>query len=50
MPSLPLLERPAMSRQRTIGMVTLRGYLFFAFPPITAKVVEAAIGAGSSCR
>jgi hypothetical protein len=31
MPPLSTLERPVMSMQRKIGMLTLRGYLFFAF-------------------
>jgi len=44
MPSLALLERPVMSRQRTIGMLTLRGYLLFAFALVIVKVVEVAIG------
>jgi hypothetical protein len=44
MPSLALLERPVMSRQRTIGMLTPRGYLLFAFAPVIVKVVEVTIG------
>ncbi len=44
MPPLTLLERPAMSRQRKIGMVTLRVYLLFAFGLVIVKVVEVAIG------
>ena len=44
MPPLTLLERPVMSRQRKIGMVTLRGYLIFAFALVIVKVVEVAIG------
>ncbi|MGO9581580.1 MAG: NRAMP family divalent metal transporter [Acidimicrobiales bacterium] len=43
MPSLALLERPVMSRQRTLGMVVLRGYLIFAFALVIVKVVEVAI-------
>jgi NRAMP (natural resistance-associated macrophage protein)-like metal ion transporter len=44
MPSLALLERPVMSRQRKIGMLTLRGYLLFAFVLVIVKVVEVAVG------
>jgi NRAMP (natural resistance-associated macrophage protein)-like metal ion transporter len=44
MPPLALLERPVMSRQRKIGMITLRGYLFFAFALVIVKVVEVAVG------
>ena len=44
MPPLTLLERPVMSRQRMIGMVTLRGYLIFAFALVIVKVVEVAMG------
>jgi hypothetical protein len=44
MASLALLERPVMSRQRMIGMLTLRGYLLFAFALVIVKVVEVAIG------
>ncbi|MGA2805750.1 MAG: hypothetical protein ABSF89_15415 [Acidimicrobiales bacterium] len=43
-PSLALLERPVMSRQRTTGMLTLRCYLLFALALVIVKVVEAAIG------
>jgi NRAMP (natural resistance-associated macrophage protein)-like metal ion transporter len=44
MPPLTLLERPVMSRQRKIGMLTLRGYLLFAFVLVIVKVVEVAVG------
>jgi len=44
MPPLTLLERPVMSRQRKIGMLTLRGYLLFAFALVIVKVVEVAVG------
>ncbi len=44
MPPLTLLERPVMSRQRKIGMLTLRFYLLFAFVLVIVKVVEVAIG------
>jgi hypothetical protein len=43
MPPLAMLEKPAMSRQRKIGMLTLRGYLLFAFALVIVKVVEVAI-------
>ena len=42
--SLALLERPVMSKQRTIGMLTLRGYLLFVFALVIVKVVEVANG------
>ena len=42
MPPLTMLERPTMSRQRKIGMLTLRGYLLFAFALVIVKVVEVA--------
>jgi NRAMP (natural resistance-associated macrophage protein)-like metal ion transporter len=44
MPRLAMLERPVMSRQRKIGMATLRAYLLFAFALVIVKVVEVAIG------
>ncbi len=43
MPPLALLERPVMSRQRKIGMLTLRVYLLFVFALVIVKVVEVAI-------
>jgi NRAMP (natural resistance-associated macrophage protein)-like metal ion transporter len=43
MPPLTMLEKPVMSRQRKIGMLTLRGYLLFAFALVIVKVVEVAI-------
>ena len=43
MPPLSTLERPVMSMQRKIGMLTLRGYLFFAFALVIVKVVDVAI-------
>jgi Natural resistance-associated macrophage protein len=43
MPPLTLLERPVMSRQRKIGMLTLRFYLIFAFALVIVKVVEVAV-------
>jgi NRAMP (natural resistance-associated macrophage protein)-like metal ion transporter len=43
MPPLTMLERPVMSRQRKIGMVTLRCYLLFAFALVIVKVVEVAL-------
>jgi len=44
MPPLTMLARPIMSRQRKIGMLTLRGYLLFAFGLVIVKVVEVAVG------
>jgi Mn2+/Fe2+ NRAMP family transporter len=43
MPPLAMLEKPVMSRQRKIGMLTLRGYLIFAFALVIVKIVEVAI-------
>jgi len=43
MPPLAMLRRPVMSRQRKIGMITLRGYLLFAFALVIVRVVEIAI-------
>ncbi len=45
MPPLALLQRPVMSKQRKIGMLTLRGYLIFAFALVIVKVVEVAVHA-----
>ena len=39
-----LLERPAWSRARTIGMYTLRGYLVIAVLMLIVKAVEVGIG------
>ncbi|HVA07489.1 MAG TPA: NRAMP family divalent metal transporter, partial [Acidimicrobiales bacterium] len=43
MPPLTMLERPAMSRQRKIGMIALRGYLLFSFVLVIVKIVQVAI-------
>jgi hypothetical protein len=43
MPPLSTLERPVMSMQGKIGMLTLRGYLFLAFAPVIVKVINVAI-------
>jgi Mn2+/Fe2+ NRAMP family transporter len=43
MPPLNLLERPAMSRQRKVGLLTLRGYLAIAFVLVIVKIVEVAV-------
>ena len=43
MPPLSTLERPVMSMQRKIGMLTWRGYLFLAFAPVIVKVINVAI-------
>jgi Natural resistance-associated macrophage protein len=44
MPPLELLERPAWSRTRTIGMYTLRGYLTVAVLLLAVKAIEVGIG------
>jgi NRAMP (natural resistance-associated macrophage protein)-like metal ion transporter len=44
MPPLELLERPAWSRTRTVGMYTLRGYLLVAVLMLIIKAVEVSIG------
>ena len=43
MPPLNLLSRPDMSRQRKIGMITMRVYLLIAFALVVVKVVEVAV-------
>ena len=43
LPPLSTLERPVMSMQGKIGMLTLRGYLFLAFAPVIVKVINVAI-------
>jgi Mn2+/Fe2+ NRAMP family transporter len=43
MPALALLTRPTMSRQRKIGMMTLRGYLGVAFVMVVVKIVQVAV-------
>ncbi|HEV3187995.1 MAG TPA: NRAMP family divalent metal transporter [Acidimicrobiales bacterium] len=40
MPPLHILQRPVMSTQRRIGMVTLRGYLGVAFLMVVVKIIE----------
>jgi len=44
MPALSRLERPVMSRQRKVGLITLRGYLLIAFVLVIVKIVEVAVG------
>jgi NRAMP (natural resistance-associated macrophage protein)-like metal ion transporter len=44
MPPLELLERPAWSRTRKIGMLTLRGYLMIAVLMLIVKAVEVSLG------
>jgi NRAMP (natural resistance-associated macrophage protein)-like metal ion transporter len=44
MPPLELLERPAWSRTRTIGMYTLRGYLLIAVLMLIVKAIEVSVG------
>jgi len=43
MPALSRLERPVMSRQRKVGLLTLRGYLLIAFLLVIVKIVEVAL-------
>jgi NRAMP (natural resistance-associated macrophage protein)-like metal ion transporter len=43
MPPLNRLSRPPLSRQRKIGLITLRGYLLVAFVLVVVKVVEVAL-------
>ena len=43
MPPLHTLQRPVMSTQRRIGMVTLRGYLGVAFLMVVVKIVGVGI-------
>jgi NRAMP (natural resistance-associated macrophage protein)-like metal ion transporter len=43
MPPLSLLERPVMSQQRKLGLLTLRCYLLIAFALVILKVVEVAV-------
>jgi hypothetical protein len=43
MPPLARLERPTLSRQRTIGLAALRGYLVVALALVVVKIVEVAI-------
>jgi hypothetical protein len=44
MPPLSLLERPTMSLQRKIGLLTLRGYLLVAFALVIVKIIQVAVG------
>jgi hypothetical protein len=44
MPPLELLQRPAWSRARTIGMYTLRSYLVIAVLMLIIKAIEVGIG------
>jgi hypothetical protein len=43
MPALNRLEKPVMSRQRKVGLVTLRSYLLVAFALVIVKIVEVAV-------
>ena len=43
MPALQRLERPAMSLQRKVGLLTLRAYLAIAFVLVIVKIVEVAV-------
>ena len=44
MPQLELLDRPAWSRTRKVGMITLRGYLVVAVLMLIVKAVEVGVG------
>jgi NRAMP (natural resistance-associated macrophage protein)-like metal ion transporter len=44
MPQLELLERPAWSRTRTVGMYALRGYLLLAVVMLIVKAIEVSVG------
>ncbi len=44
MPPLELLERPAWSRTRTVGLYTLRGYLLVAALMLVVKAIEVSVG------
>jgi len=43
MPPLHLLGKPALSTQRKVGLIVLRGYLLVAFILVVVKVVEVAV-------
>ncbi len=43
MPPLNRLTRPEMSRQRKVGMITMRVYLLIAFALVVVKIVQVAI-------
>ncbi len=43
MPALRLLAKPALSTQRKIGLLALRGYLLVAFALVVVKIVEIAL-------
>ena len=42
-PSLATLERPTMSPTRRAGLLTLRGYLFFAIVFVIIKIIEVGV-------
>ena len=44
MPPLELLERPVMSTQRKVGLLTLRAYLVLAVVLVIVKVVTVSVG------
>jgi Mn2+/Fe2+ NRAMP family transporter len=44
MPQLELLDRPAWSRTRKVGLITLRGYLVIAVLMLIIKAVEVSLG------
>ena len=43
MPALSRLARPAMSMQRKVGLITLRGYLLVAFALVIVKIFQVAV-------
>jgi Mn2+/Fe2+ NRAMP family transporter len=43
MPAFQRLERPTMSTQRKLGLLTLRCYLAIAFALVIVKIVEVAV-------
>lgn len=43
MPALSRLSKPALSTQRKLGLITLRGYLLVTFTLVVVKVVQVAI-------
>jgi hypothetical protein len=43
MPPLYRLTKPALSRARKVGLLSLRGYLLVAFLLVLVKIVEAAV-------
>jgi hypothetical protein len=44
MPPLRTLTKPAMSTQRKVGLITLRGYLVVAVALVVVKIVQSITG------